>query len=217
MVTKEKVKEIFKKSAENTKDMNYSNFDTALQKIALEINKEKIRLTKKRIFRLENSKKGNNTELNAMKNMQIDDEIKKNKEDISKLKSKTNEELNEELYLYLEIDEEKEYRQKMKGFILPYNNNFGALKQLPKLNIFRHPKKLDIKTAREIKMLLEQRKDEVEKEKRKINRLKGIERELQKINLEKKTRSKSNTPSIPNNSINLKQIKAKKIYLKSQN
>ena len=103
----------------------------------------------------------------------------------------------------------------MKGFILPYNNNFGALKQLPKLNIFRHPKKLDIKTAREIKMLLEQRKDEVEKEKRKINRLKGIERELQKINLEKKTRSKSNTPSIPNNSINLKQIKAKKIYLKS--
>ena len=215
LVTKEKVIEIFKKSAENTKDMNYSNFDTALQKIALEINKEKIRLTKKRIFRLENSKKGNNTELNAMKNMQIDDEIKKNKEDISKLKSKTNEELNEELYLYLEIDEEKEYRQKMKGFILPYNNNFGALKQLPKLNIFRHPKKLDIKTAREIKMLLEQRKDEVEKEKRKINRLKGIERELQKINLEKKTRSKSNTPSIPNNSINLKQIKAKKIYLKS--
>ena len=100
LVTKEKVKEIFKKSAENTKDMNYSNFDTALQKIALEINKEKIRLTKKRIFRLENSKKGNNTELNAMKNMQIDDEIKKNKEDISKLKSKTNEELNEELDHY---------------------------------------------------------------------------------------------------------------------
>lgn len=185
LLKKEKIVEIFKKSSKNTKDMNYQEFCVALEKIAIECNNEKINGLKRRIFRLENIKKNIliQNEMNAMKQEQADEDIIKWKNEIKELKQKDFNELIEELYEYIEIDNEENYRRKMKGFILPFND--GKMKKLPKIKVFNRPQKLDIKTAREIKMILDQRKYNLEKEKKKIIRINAIDKEFQKKKIEK--------------------------------
>ena len=55
-------------------------------------------------------------QVSMLKKDQLQGEIYQYQNEINALKSKKNQELLEELYLYLEIDDENEYRKKMKGF-----------------------------------------------------------------------------------------------------
>ena len=97
--------------------MSLIEFQVTLNEISNEINEEKIRQLKKRI-KMYKSK--GDTEL-----------VKKCNDEINILKQKTREELLEEFYEYLEIDNVDKYRKKMKGYELPifynnlYNNNLN--------------------------------------------------------------------------------------------
>lgn len=207
LLKKEKIVEIFKKTSKNTKDMSYPEFCFALEKIAIECNNEKINGLKRRIFRLENIKKNilTKNEINSMKQEQADEDIIKCKNEIKELKQKDPNQLIEELYEYLEIDIEENYRRKMKGFILPFND--GKIKKLPKIKVFNHPQKLNIKAAREIQMILDQRKYNLEKEKKKIIRINAIDREFQKKKIEK-LNEEIKSPKVTSQ-------KKRKIYLKT--
>ena len=313
LVSREKLIEIFKKSASNTKEMSLDNFKESLQKISVATNDEKIKVIKKRILKKtkqlndseqkdnisqkktmsekqskisgkknttgenesqmskkeninsekqskisksnnnnednnennnEDNKDNNNEENNEnnneennennneknnennneennennneennenkeenesnikdkskigtekvsmLKKDQLQGEIYQYQNEINALKSKKNQELLEELYLYLEIDDENEYRKKMKGFNLPFYNGSGqkGIVKLPLIKFDKKTNKINLKDElenKEIKEMINQRKENKIKNKKQLIKLTGMDRERQKINLEK--------------------------------
>ena len=174
LLPKEILSKIFLKKSELTKEMSFLEFQVTINEISIEINEEKIRQLKKRIKVYKN--KGE-TEL-----------IKKCKDEIALLKQKSNEELLEEFYEYLEIDNEEKYRKKMKGYDLPifYSNMYNNM-NMNKVKINENkntPIKLNYARKMYIQEMIKERKEQKNLLENKLIRFKGLEREYQKKNLD---------------------------------
>ena len=174
LLPKEILSKIFLKKSELTKEMSFLGFQVTMNEISIEINEEKIKQLKKRVKMYKN--KGD---------MGL---IKKCNEEINFLKQKSKEELLEEFYEYLEIDNEDKYRKKMKGFELPifYSNIYNNI-NTNKVKINENKKtpiKLD--TARQIyiKEMLKERKENKKIFEKNLIRVNGLDREYQKKNLD---------------------------------
>ena len=174
LLPKEILSKIFLKKSELTKEMSFLEFQVTLNEISLAINDEKIKQLKKRVKKYKREKE---KEL-----------IKKCNDEILMLKQKSKEELLEEFYDYLEIDDNDKYRKKMKGYELPifynniYNNN---LNNKVKIN---ENKKTPIKlnAARQIylKEIIQLRKDQKKHLEKNLIRITGLDREHQKKKLD---------------------------------
>ena len=90
---------------------------------------------------------------------QIREEISSLKNSLKELNNKPYQIQLEEFYQQLEIDDEKAYRNKMKGFHLPFNTKEKHLR-IPDDTLFKKAKKMDARTAAEIKRILQQRKEQ---------------------------------------------------------
>ena len=174
LLPKEILSKIFLKKSELTKEMSFLEFQVTMNEISIEINEEKIKQLKKRVKMYKN--KGD---------MGL---IKKCNDEINFLKQKSKEELLEEFYEYLEIDNEDKYRKKMKGFELPifYSNIYNNI-NTNKVKINENKKtpiKLD--TARQIyiKEMLKERKEKKKIFEKNLIRVNGLDREYQKKNLD---------------------------------
>ena len=173
LLPKEILSKIFLKKSELTKEMSFIEFQVTLIEISIEINEEKIRQLKKRVKMYKNR---GDVEL-----------IKKCNDEINLLKQKTKEELLEDFYEYLEIDDEDKYRKKMKGYELPifYNNIYNNTNNNIKIT---ENKKTPIKlnSARQIyiKEMLKERKEQKKLLENKLIRVNGLDREYQKKNLD---------------------------------
>ena len=173
LLPKEILSKIFLKKSELTKEMSFLEFQTTLNQISIEMNEEKIKQLKKRVKMY---KTKGETGL-----------IKKCNDEITFLKQKTKEELLEEFYEYLEIDDVDKYRKKMKGYELPIFYSLYKNINLNKVNV-KEDKKTPIKldSARQIyiKEMIKERKEQKKLLEKKIIRLNGLDREYQKKNLE---------------------------------
>ena len=205
LLPKEILSKIFLKKSELTKEMSFLEFQVTLNEISVEINQEKIKQLRKRIKMYRN-----NGEIEL---------IKKCNDEISLLKQKTREELIEEFYEYLEIDDVDKYRKKMKGFDLPifynniYNNAFNNKVQINESK--KTPIKLDSTRQIYLKEIIRQRKEEKKNLEKKLIRVTGLDREHQKKNLDM-----NNNMLIVNNRSRLEPIDKKKLergYNKSMN
>jgi len=187
LLPKEKIVEIFKKSATLTKEMSFQEFKVALSKISLAINEDKIKQLKKRIQHFKNTLNYNNRNITIenLKKEQVDELIKKCKEDIKQLNKKKSEDLLEEFYEYLQIDDEEKYHQKMKGFVLPIFNG-GILQTVQgEQNTKNIPVKINIGRQIYIKEMIEKRKEEKNNIQKNIIKVNGLDREYQKKKLDK--------------------------------
>ena len=186
MIPKEKLIEIFKKSSTLTKEMSFQEFKVALTKISVAINNEKIKQLKKRIKHFKNTLNYNNKNITIenLKKEQVDELILKCKEDIKQLNKKAQEELIEELYEYLQIDDEEKYHQKMKGFVLPIFH--GRILQTVGVdpNTKNVPVKVNIGRQIYIKEMIEKRKEQKKLNEKKVMRANGLDRECQKKRIE---------------------------------
>ena len=174
LLPKEILSKIFLKKSELTKEMSFLEFQVTLNEISVEINQEKIKQLKKRVKMYRNN---GETEL-----------IKKCNDEINLLKQKTREELIEEFYEYLEIDDVEKYRKKMKGFDLPifynniYNNDLNNKIKITENK--KTPIKLDATRQIYIKEIINQRKEQKKILEKKLLRLTGLDREHQKKKLD---------------------------------
>ena len=182
LIPKEKLIEIFKKSATMTKEMSFQEYKVALTKISLAINDEKIKQLKKRIKHFKNTLNYNNKNITIenLKKEQVDELILKCKEDIKQLNKKAKEELLEEFYEYLQIDDEEKYHQKMKGFVLPIFQG-GVLQTVGvDPNTKNVPVKVNLGRQIYIKEMIEKRKEQKKLNEKKVIRFNGLDREYQK-------------------------------------
>ena len=95
---------------------------------------------------------------------ELEDKITKLQKDYYKLENKTISQLEEEFYLYLELDDQEAYRKKMVGYVLPFAIRGKDTRNPPK-NVNKPPAKRDAKTIREMHDLLIQRHEELKKQK----------------------------------------------------
>ena len=96
---------------------------------------------------------------------ELESKISKLKEDYEKLNKKTNTQLEEEFYQYLELDDINSYRKKMFGYVIPFRTK-ANYSRFP-LHSVQNPPKQDPKTKKEMHKILVQRHEELIKEKEK--------------------------------------------------
>ena len=205
LIPKEKIVEVFKKSAALTKEMSLQEFKMALSKISLAINEDKIKQLKRRIKHFKNTLNYNNKNITIenLKKEQVDELIKKCKEDIKEFNKKTNEELLEEFYLYLEIDDEEKYHQKMKGFVLPiFQGGILQTVGLEPNNTKNVPVKVNIGRQIYIKEMIEKRKEQKKTIEKNVIRVNGLDREYQKKRID--NNNANNNINLNNNIFNNK-------------
>ncbi len=109
-----KLKEIFKKTAILSKDLDWDNFLIILQKTANLIVEEKIEEITKKIKQIEEEKNKdeNNQQVKDIPNLQ---------QEISVLAKKPDEEKLADLYKLIECDNVMKFKRKMAGMSLPFN------------------------------------------------------------------------------------------------
>ena len=109
--------------------------------------------------------KGNNSKslLMVESKEELEEKISKLEEDYDKLNQKTNSQLEEEFYQYLEIDDTNLYRKKMVGYIYPFVNREND-SRFPIQSVAR-PIKRDPKVQKEMHKILVQRHEDLKKEK----------------------------------------------------
>mmetsp|Transcript_12864 Transcript_12864/g.12766 ORF Transcript_12864/g.12766 Transcript_12864/m.12766 type:complete len:192 (+) Transcript_12864:508-1083(+) len=107
---KPKLLEIFKKESETHKSIDYAKFKDVLVQIFIEVNKEKVRLLKKKIMQVP----GKNNFL--MKTL-----LQEIKNEVTNLKNKKYEQIQAEAYQFLEIDDPKKVEQKKIGMNVPFH------------------------------------------------------------------------------------------------
>lgn len=112
---------------------------------------------------------------------EINQDIKRFKAIIDELNEKTNDQLLEDLYQYMEIDKPKVYRLKMKGFIPPFHivNQEDRIPQ----DQMKKVKKVNKSTANEIRRILQTRKEEKLQEKEDVERTEKLKNFEQKKKL----------------------------------
>ena len=96
---------------------------------------------------------------------ELESKISKLKEDYEKLNKKTNIQLEEEFYQYLELDDINSYRKKMFGFVIPFRTKDNN-SRFPFRSV-QNPPKQDLKTKKEMHKILVQRHEKLIKEKEK--------------------------------------------------
>ena len=126
-------------------------------------NKEKYQLKYKKTKKLKLIKPKTNSFLMMETKEELEDKISKLKEDYDKLNQKTEAQLEEEFYQYLEIDDANSYRKKMVGYIYPFQNREKP-SRFP-LQSVAHPVKRDPKMQKEMHKILVQRHEEMKREK----------------------------------------------------
>ena len=93
----------------------------------------------------------------------LEEKISKLKEDYDKLNKKTNTQLMEEFYQYLELDDINAYRKKMFGYVVPFRTkaNYSCFP----VKSVQNPPKQNPKIKKEMHKILVQRHEELIKEK----------------------------------------------------
>ena len=149
----EEKKEI--KESTNIKYYHLSQLKNAKNRKPLVKSKKKVKLIKPKTssFLIGESKE------------ELESKISKLKEDYEKLNKKTNIQLEEEFYQYLELDDINSYRKKMFGFVIPFRTKDNN-SRFPFRSV-QNPPKQDLKTKKEMHKILVQRHEELIKEKEK--------------------------------------------------
>ena len=93
----------------------------------------------------------------------LEEKISKLKEDYDKLNKKTNTQLMEEFYQYLELDDINAYRKKMFGYVIPFRTK-ANYSRFPVKSV-QNPPKQNPKIKKEMHKILVQRHEELIKEK----------------------------------------------------
>jgi len=173
------------------------NFQSKITEVQIINNKEKILI--------QNSKE------------ELERTIVKLKNDYMKLENKSPNQLEEELYIYLEIDNPSLYRKKMVGYVQPFLSR-GKDTRNPLKNV-KNPIKFDKKNIRQMYDLLMQRQEDLKKEKE-LKKMKEkdilYEKRKQNFNQQIKKLEKNYDERIKKD--NYKQIKkSEEDYLKGKN
>ena len=162
-ISRQKLVEIYKKNSSNLYNLNFKEFLIALENLcfAFHENKKNILLKKishyeEKLNLCEKNHKNNNKENSVFLNVKY--EISSFKFEYEKLVKQSYKEILENFYDYLGIYQKKIYRNKMKGFILPYNSKEKKIK-IPKKKIF----KFKVEENNEIKKIIETKRKEKEK------------------------------------------------------
>ena len=95
---------------------------------------------------------------------ELEQKISKLKEDYNKLNQKTNTQLEEEFYQYLELDDINAYRKKMFGYMIPFRTK-ANYSRFPVKSVQNPPAKQDPKIKKEMHKILVQRHNDLIKEK----------------------------------------------------
>ena len=148
---------------------------------------------------------------------ELETKISKLQEDYIKLDNKSLEQLEEELYIYLEVDDNSMYRKKMVGYVQPFLTR-GKDTRNPDKNV-KYPIKFDKKNIRDMYDLLMQRQEELKKEKE-LKKMKEKDKQYEKrkrqFNKEIKKLEKDYGERIKKD--NYKQIKkSEEDYIKEKN
>ena len=152
-VSKEKEKE--KKEPTNIKYYHQSQLKNAKNRKPIVSTKKKMKLIKPKT----------STFLIGESKEDLESKISKLKEDYEKLNKKTNMQLEEEFYQYLELDDINAYRKKMFGYVIPFRTK-ANYSRFPEKSV-QNPPKQDPKTKKEMHKILVQRHEELIKEKEK--------------------------------------------------
>ena len=191
LIPKDKRVEIFKKNISNTNTITINEFNVILPQLAKAIRDDKVNRLKKQIlqnklllrhYKEQDDKKiieNISESIIVYKYANIDEQINKDKDEIKALLKKDENVLLEELYTYLEIDDEKAYRSKMKGFVV----HNGKL-VLPKIQSENRIKNITEKTKYEVKSMLTQHKLQMERDAEEKRKVEGMNKEYQKKQLE---------------------------------
>ena len=94
----------------------------------------------------------------------LEEKISKLKEDYDKLNQKTNTQLIEEFYQYLELDDINAYRKKMFGYVIPFRTK-ANYSRFPVKSVQNPPKQQNPKIKKEMHKILVQRHEDLIKEK----------------------------------------------------
>ena len=148
---KEEKKE--EKEPTNIKYYHQSKLKNAQNRKPIPLTKKKIKLVKPKTT----------TFLMVESKEDLEGKISKLKEDFDKLNQKTNLQLEEEFYQYLELDDINAYRKKMFGYVIPFRTKENY-SRFPEKSVQNPPKK-DPKTKKEMHKILVQRHEELIKEK----------------------------------------------------
>ena len=148
---------------------------------------------------------------------ELEKTIVKLKNDYMKLENKSLSELEEELYIYLEIDNPSLYRKKMVGYVQPFLSR-GKDTRNPLKNV-KNPIKFDKKNIRQMYDLLMQRQEDLKKEKElKKMKEKDILYEKRKKNFNQQIKKLEKNYDDRIKKDNYKQIKkSEEDYLKGKN
>ena len=145
----------------------------------------------------------------------LEGKIAKLKNDYNNLESKSLQQLEEELYIFLEIDDSSAYRKKMVGYVLPFAIREKDTRN-PDKNV-KHPIKFNPKNIKEMYNLLMQRSEDLKKEKE-LKKMKEkdiqFEKRKQKFNKEIKKLEKDYDSKINKNYQQIK--KNEEDYLKEK-
>ena len=147
----EKKEEKEKKEPVNIKYYHQSKLKNAQNRKP--IIKKKIKLVKPKT----------STFLMAESKEDLEEKISKLKEDYEKLNQKTNTQLMEEFYQYLELDDVNAYRKKMFGYVIPFRTK-ANYSRFP-IKSVQNPPKQNPKIKKEMHKILVQRHEELIKEK----------------------------------------------------
>ena len=142
-----------KKESTNIKYYHQSQLKNAKNRKPIVTTKKKMKLVKPKT----------STFLIAETKEDLEGKISKLKEDYEKLNNKTNTQLEEEFYQYLELDDINAYRKKMFGYVIPFRTK-ANYSRFPVKSV-QNPPKQDPKTKKEMHKILVQRHEELIKEK----------------------------------------------------
>ena len=142
-----------KKESTNIKYYHQSQLKNAKNRKPIVTTKKKMKLVKPKT----------STFLIAKTKEDLEGKISKLKEDYEKLNNKTNTQLEEEFYQYLELDDINAYRKKMFGYVIPFRTK-ANYSRFPVKSV-QNPPKQDPKTKKEMHKILVQRHEELIKEK----------------------------------------------------
>ena len=127
---------------------------------------EKKEKPKKKLYLRKKSPPQKQTSLLLNTKEDLKEKMLKLKEDLINLNNKTQMELIEEFYQYLEIDDESLYRKKMIGFILPFGIHDKLTSRFPQNNNIDKRSKSRERNNKEIQEILLRRHEERELEKK---------------------------------------------------
>ena len=148
-------------SLNKKKNKKKDNISTNLKYFREHISKKNAKNSKSKKLKLIKPK--TNSFLMMETKEELEEKISQLQQDYEKLNQKTNAQLEEEFYQYLEIDDINSYRKKMVGYIYPFQNRERE-SRFP-LKSVMHPVQRDPKMQREMHKILVQRHEEMKKEK----------------------------------------------------